>query len=90
MIRWACEAGFHTLDFGRTDVDNEGLRSFKRSWGASEVELAYTYLADRTARAARGRALRDRRAIGAPSIRTLSPAWSSAAWSARRCTAIAG
>lgn len=46
-IRWACEAGFHTLDFGRTDVDNEGLRAFKRSWGAREEELAYTYFADR-------------------------------------------
>jgi CelD/BcsL family acetyltransferase involved in cellulose biosynthesis len=47
VIHWACEAGFHTLDFGRTDIDNEGLRSFKRSWGASEVELPYTYLTDR-------------------------------------------
>ncbi len=47
VIRWACEAGFHTLDFGRTDIDNEGLRSFKRSWGADESELSYTYLADR-------------------------------------------
>ncbi len=45
-IRWACEAGFHTLDFGRTDVDNEGLCAFKRSWGASEEELAYTYFTD--------------------------------------------
>jgi CelD/BcsL family acetyltransferase involved in cellulose biosynthesis len=44
-IRWACEAGYGTLDFGRTDVENEGLRSFKRSWGAAEEELAYTYLA---------------------------------------------
>jgi CelD/BcsL family acetyltransferase involved in cellulose biosynthesis len=46
-IRWACESGCHTLDFGRTDVDNEGLRAFKRSWGASEDELSYTYFADR-------------------------------------------
>ncbi len=46
-IRWACEAGLHTLDFGRTDCDNEGLRAFKRSWGAREEELAYTYFADR-------------------------------------------
>jgi len=46
-IRWACEAGFQTLDFGRTDVDNEGLRAFKRSWGASEVGLSYTYFGDR-------------------------------------------
>jgi CelD/BcsL family acetyltransferase involved in cellulose biosynthesis len=47
VIRAACEAGRHTLDFGRTDVDNEGLRAFKRSWGAEELELSYTYLADR-------------------------------------------
>lgn len=46
MIRWACEAGFHTLDFGRTDLDNEGLRSFKRSWGAREESLSYTYLGE--------------------------------------------
>jgi CelD/BcsL family acetyltransferase involved in cellulose biosynthesis len=47
VIRWACESGFHTLDFGRTDIDNEGLRAFKRSWGAREDELSYTYFADR-------------------------------------------
>lgn len=46
-IRWACESGFQTLDFGRTDADNEGLRAFKRSWGAEEQELAYSYFADR-------------------------------------------
>jgi hypothetical protein len=46
VIRSACDAGFHTLDFGRTDVDNEGLRAFKRSWGAQEVDLSYTYLTD--------------------------------------------
>jgi CelD/BcsL family acetyltransferase involved in cellulose biosynthesis len=46
-IRWACEAGYETLDFGRTDVGNDGLRAFKRAWGAEEVELAYTYLAER-------------------------------------------
>jgi CelD/BcsL family acetyltransferase involved in cellulose biosynthesis len=57
-IRWACEAGFQTLDFGRTDRDNEGLRSFKRSWGASEVELPYTYLTESEPR--QGAGLRDR------------------------------
>jgi len=45
-IGWACEQGYETLDFGRTEVDNEGLRAFKRSWGAEEVELSYTYLAE--------------------------------------------
>lgn len=47
LIHWACEAGFETLDFGRTDSDNEGLRRFKRSWGAEELPLSYTYLTDR-------------------------------------------
>jgi len=45
-IRWACENGFSVLDFGRTDLDNPGLSSFKRSWGATESELRYTYLSD--------------------------------------------
>jgi CelD/BcsL family acetyltransferase involved in cellulose biosynthesis len=43
-IRWARDSGFRTLDFGRTDLDNEGLRAFKRSWGAREESLSYTYL----------------------------------------------
>lgn len=49
IIRWGCGAGFQSLDFGRSDVENEGLRSFKRSWGAAEVDLSYTYLAEREA-----------------------------------------
>lgn len=44
VIRWACEEGYTSLDFGRTDLDNEGLRSFKRGWGADEHALHYTYL----------------------------------------------
>jgi lipid II:glycine glycyltransferase (peptidoglycan interpeptide bridge formation enzyme) len=58
VIRWAREAGFSTLDFGRTDTANEGLCSFKRSWGAEETELSYTYFTDREP--SRERALRDR------------------------------
>lgn len=42
-IRWACAAGLHRLDLGRTDLGQEGLRAFKRSWGAVESPLAYTY-----------------------------------------------
>ena len=44
VIRWACENGFSKLDFGRTDLDNEGLRGFKRGWGAEELALHYTYV----------------------------------------------
>jgi CelD/BcsL family acetyltransferase involved in cellulose biosynthesis len=46
-IRWSCEAGFRTFDFGRTELENEGLRAFKRSWGATELSLDYTGLGDR-------------------------------------------
>lgn len=42
-IRWSCEAGFDVLDFGRTEIENEGLRTFKRSFGATEVDLVYSH-----------------------------------------------
>ena len=45
-IRMACETGHTSFDFGRTDADNAGLAAFKRSFGAAERELSYTYLAD--------------------------------------------
>ena len=57
-IRRACAAGHTTLDFGRTDTDNTGLAAFKRSWGAEEHELAYTYLADHPPREGSGLAHR--------------------------------
>jgi CelD/BcsL family acetyltransferase involved in cellulose biosynthesis len=43
-IRWGLEDGLAQLDFGRTDLDNEGLAAFKRSFGAIESPLAYSYL----------------------------------------------
>jgi CelD/BcsL family acetyltransferase involved in cellulose biosynthesis len=46
-IRWACENGYRSFDFGRTDLDNDGLRAFKRGWGTEERRLAYSALADR-------------------------------------------
>ncbi len=42
-IRWGCENGFGWLDFGRSDIDNVGLRSFKQRWGAAETPLTYSY-----------------------------------------------
>ena len=32
-IEWYTGNGIESLDFGRTDTNNEGLRSFKRRWG---------------------------------------------------------
>jgi CelD/BcsL family acetyltransferase involved in cellulose biosynthesis len=43
-IQWGCEHGQRTLDMGRTDLENEGLSAFKRSWGAQEHTLRYTRL----------------------------------------------
>jgi len=43
-IEWGCAQGLHTLDLGRTDAEQESLRSFKTMWGAQEHELRYTNL----------------------------------------------
>jgi CelD/BcsL family acetyltransferase involved in cellulose biosynthesis len=51
-IRWGCEQGLHTLDLGRTDLDNEGLCAFKRGWGAREQQLTYTHFSSETERSA--------------------------------------
>jgi CelD/BcsL family acetyltransferase involved in cellulose biosynthesis len=48
-IRWGCEHGMRTLDFGRTHWHQEGLRAFKLAWGAEERELRYRNLGGATA-----------------------------------------
>ena len=40
-IRWLAEQGCEELDFGRTSLENEGLRRFKAGWGAKEGVLEY-------------------------------------------------
>ena len=40
-IRWGCEHGFKNFDFGRTDLDNEGLLEYKRGWGTVETDVVY-------------------------------------------------
>jgi CelD/BcsL family acetyltransferase involved in cellulose biosynthesis len=55
-IRWGCENGFHTFDFGRTEPGNEGLRSFKCGWGTAEMTLSYSTLSGRAPSQARSRA----------------------------------
>jgi hypothetical protein len=59
-IRELCGKGVRTLSFGRTDLDHEGLRQFKLSWGAVEKTLQYvkydvsskTYLSSKKSRVA--------------------------------------
>jgi CelD/BcsL family acetyltransferase involved in cellulose biosynthesis len=40
-VKAACERDCRWFDFGRTDAGNEGLRAYKRSWGAVEEPLVY-------------------------------------------------
>lgn len=40
-LRHAAELGCTSLNFGRTSMDNLGLRQFKMGWGAMESHLAY-------------------------------------------------
>jgi len=40
-IRYLAEGGAEVLHFGRTDTENQGLRRFKLSWGATEEEIRY-------------------------------------------------
>jgi CelD/BcsL family acetyltransferase involved in cellulose biosynthesis len=69
-MRWGCENGFHTFDFGRSDADNHGLRKFKSGWGALERPLAYTTVADHPVARGSGRLLH----LAGPVIRR-SPPW---------------
>jgi hypothetical protein len=40
-MRWLAGHGSEELDFGRTSMDNEGLRRFKAGWGSQESRLEY-------------------------------------------------
>jgi CelD/BcsL family acetyltransferase involved in cellulose biosynthesis len=46
-IRTLAERGCALLHFGRTDLDDEGLRRFKLGWGATEERLDYLRLGRR-------------------------------------------
>ncbi len=69
-IRRAIDHGNRCLDFGRSELDQEGLRSFKAGWGAREEPLVYSYLSEQSP-PANGRRVA---AVLAPVIRR-SPRW---------------
>ena len=71
-IRWGCESGYRSFDFGRSDLEDEGLRAFKSSWGTTEQPLRYSALADRPSSASLGRLGR----LTRPALRR-SPLWVS-------------
>lgn len=43
-IQWGCEHGYHVFDWGRTEINNTGLRQFKLGWGSEEQMLNYSSL----------------------------------------------
>jgi len=49
-LRQASKLGCTSMDLGRTSLTNEGLRRFKRSWGARETIHAYHRWETRTGR----------------------------------------
>jgi CelD/BcsL family acetyltransferase involved in cellulose biosynthesis len=55
-IQRACESGYAELDFGRTDLGDVGLRSFKSGWGTTEEPLEYMTFAERAPGRGKGRA----------------------------------
>jgi hypothetical protein len=40
-IRWFCNNGYKNFCFGRTEMENEGLRQFKNGWGSEEHQIRY-------------------------------------------------
>lgn len=69
-ISWGCQENFFWMDMGRTDLDNQGLRNFKRRWGAEEYPLFYSVLPRSAPRFRQKKILRLTQSI----IRK-SPAW---------------
>ena len=43
-IRLATEEGYSRFDFGVSRLEEEGLRRFKRKWGASETPIHFEYI----------------------------------------------
>ena len=40
-IKWYCENGYKTFCFGRTEMENKGLRQYKAGWGTKESTIKY-------------------------------------------------
>ena len=76
-IQLGCASGVRVLDFGRTELKNDGLRQFKLNWGTREEPLTYTVLGQLDRQATR----KLEPALG--SIIRHSPAWVGRAIGAR-------
>ena len=45
-ICWGCNHGYSWMDMGRTSNDDDGLKYFKRRWGANEFPLNYCLISE--------------------------------------------
>jgi hypothetical protein len=43
IIKWAHSSGYKVFDLGRTDTGNDGLMSFKNSWGMEMIDIPQYY-----------------------------------------------
>jgi hypothetical protein len=48
MIKYSVENGYMLFDFGKTDIDNVGLRKFKSGWDAEEKPLYFSFFPSNT------------------------------------------
>jgi CelD/BcsL family acetyltransferase involved in cellulose biosynthesis len=62
-LRGAGEDGYESFDWGRTDLADRSLRSFKSGWAAEESSLVYTTFADAVPRRGSGRVLAAARVV---------------------------
>lgn len=51
-IRWGVANGYRLLDWGRSDLEDAGLRGFKAGWGAHEQPLVYSTISSSAPRPA--------------------------------------
>ncbi len=42
-IKWLIKKGFESLNLGRTEINNQGLRQFKSGWGTEEMFFTYFF-----------------------------------------------
>jgi len=40
-IKWSCDRGFKTMNFGRTEPEHKGLMQFKDGWGGRTYKIVY-------------------------------------------------
>jgi hypothetical protein len=87
LVIWAAleklgAAGMRELNFGRSEVSNEGLRRFKRGWGSREYMIRYARYSFSPAGFMSGKGARIARHTR---VLTMMPVALSRCWGTRPC-----